>query len=412
MASPEDKLADPFMASRLISAARGFKPGLVFTAAPVILLAVIIPAAIDQDITQPGHFSRISDLRHLLRLSSTYVSTPVIALDRDGLTVALTLLVGYTFACTYAQCHALADCLPELAKSGVLRWRTEPQLDQIPWMLRRSFKKLAGDDADAQIIFARWLDNRMRRIRHSEPFMLAIALIAAAAFQYAIYRTRFLRILAPYSFHPAQRTRWANSAYKSWWASYYHWPGALAFLLIAAFAVFVILEQNAVVATAVTTAGGLRAFAEPGIDWLNVDGHYGWLPVEKVFKMSYLSIALRGVSISVLIIGFGSINTVLVVCVAAVWLTLVALYHLVPYASLFAYTSKARRERIEELARASADCRAKGRKKLEVFRFYADEIERVHRANINPMHLPKWQFSTIALAVVLPVALTVIQIAF
>jgi hypothetical protein len=413
MTPPSRDLADPLTASRFFNATRQLSPPFAFVLAPFILLLVVIAAALEGDVSSAGNFSRASDLRHLLGLSSSYISAPVIPLARDALTLVLVLLVGYTFACAYAQCCAISVCIPELERSGLLRWRTSPRLDSIPRIFRRSVRNSMAVGPSSRLVFADWLDYRMSRIRRAEPMLLIVASILAAALQFVILKARSFQVLAPYSYSHAERRTWERLAYRSWWASYYHWPGAVAFFLIATFAIFIILLQNAVLTAIVSTASVLFAFAEPGVDWLNVDGHYGWLPVERVFRASYLSIGLRGLSLSALIIGFGERNTLLFLLVAVVWLVFVLIYHVVPYRMLFTHLNSVRRVRIDALARESKKFRkSTGLRRRQVGRFYATEIQAVREAHINPMHLPKWQLSTFAIAVLLPVVLTVIQLAF
>jgi hypothetical protein len=252
----------------------------------------------------------------------------------------------------------------------------------------------------------------MSRIRRVEPLLLIVAAVLAALLQFVIFRVRSFEVLAPYSYSRAERDIWGSQAYRSWWASYDHWQGAAAFFLIATFAIFIILLQNAVLTAIVSAASVLFAFAEPGIDWLNADGHYGWLPVERVFRASYLSLALRGLSLSALIIGFGERSTLLFLFVAVVWLVFVLVYHIVPYRMLFTHLNSVRGIQIDALVRESRKFRkSRGIRRREIARFYAAEIQRVREARINPMHLPKWQLSTFAVAVLLPVVLTIVQVA-
>lgn len=406
---------NPLTVSRMMSATNATqwcKPAAIFGLAPLILTIIVIPAALEGDLSSPSKYSRVSDARHLLGLPSAYVSSPTMTLERDGLTVLLVLLVGYTFACAYMQCCALANCIPQLEESGVLKWRTRPELDLLPAVLQRSVVKSIDPKMHTRMMFSVWVNRRMSYIRRTEPAMLIAAAVLAAAFQYVIYRERSLEVLAPYSLSATARTHWADLAYRSWWASYYHWTGALSFFLVATFGIFIVLLQNSVLLATVSTAAVIRSFASPEIDWLNVDGHYGWGAVEKVFKASYLSIAIRGITLSALVIGFGSRNTAVVFCIAAGWLIFVLIYHIVPHVAFFDYIDEAKSARILELVHEAKRCRQAGRKGIESMRFYATEIERTRNANVNPMHLPRWQMSTFLIAVLLPAILTVAQIVF
>lgn len=414
MTTTSGDLADPFLASRFLTVWRGrLGPLMAFALAPSILLLPVIAAVAEGDADATGRFSRSSDLRHLLGLSSNYVSSPRIPLARDGLTALLVILVGCTFACAYGQCCVIAECIPGLERSGVLAWRAAPRVDLAPKLQRRSIRQSMSEGTPSRSVFADWLQRRMLRIRRTEPVMLAVAAVLAAALQFVILKSRSLASLAPSSYTPRQRAAWTVLAYRSWWASYYHWPGAIAFFLIATFGIFVILLQNAILTAVVATASVIFAFAEPGVDWLNADGHYGWLPVERVFKASYLSVGLRGLTLSALIIGFGERSSLVFLIVAVGWLMFVLAYHIVPYQTLFAHLARVRQEHIDALCREARKFRGgRGQRRRESMRFYANEIRYYREANINPMHLPKWQFSTFALAVILPVILTVVQVYF
>jgi hypothetical protein len=413
MTTPSGSLAEPLTASRFFSAVRPLDPVLGFVLAPSLLILIVLAAIAEGDFTASGNFSRVSDIRHLLGLPSRSISAPVMPLFRDGLTLTLALLVGFTFACAYAQCRVIAVCIPDLEHSGVLNWRSSPRLDLAPRFLRRSAQSCLHTGTTSRLVFADWLERRMSRLRRTEPVLLVVAAILAAALQFAILKVHPFEVLAPRSDSAVQRQTWGSQAYDAWWASYHHWPGAVTFFLVATFGIFVILLQNAVLTAIVATASVLFAFAEPGVDWFNADGHYGWLPVERVFRASYLSIGLRGVSLSVLIIGFGERNTALFLAAAIIWLVFVLVYHVIPYRLLFIHLNAVRQVRINTLVRESRRFRTgRGIRQREAARFYATEIQRVREARINPMHLPKWQLSTFGIAVLLPIILTIIQIAF
>lgn len=413
MTAPTTDLADPISASRFFRAISPLRPSLAFLLAPILAVLVAIVAAFEGDISTRAKYSRTSDLRHLLGLSSSYLSKPDMPLARDLLTITLVLLVGCTFGCAYAQACVIAKCIPDLERSGVLRWRKAPQMDLIPRVFRRSVQRSLVAGPSSRDVFVYWLDNRMSRIRRSEPLLLVLAAILAASLQFLIIEIRSFEVLAPYSYSNASRQAWGSSAYRSWWASYNHWPGAVAFFVIATFGIFMILLQNAVLTAIVSTASVIFAFAVPGVDWLNVDGHHGWLPVERVFRASYLSIGLRGLSLSALIIGFGERSSLLFLIFSVVWISFVLVYHVVPYQMLFAHLKNVRDFRVAMLAREGGRySNSRSIRGRQNFRFYTDELQYIRSARINPMHLPKWQLSTFAVAVLLPVVLTIVQVAF
>jgi hypothetical protein len=405
-------MLDFFKSTVCLRAVGKLNRAIAFLIGLIVVVYAVSSAAAEGDLRQNANFSTLNDIKYFLHLRSSYVSAPVISLQRDILSLLLIVLVGLTFLVAYVQVCAISECMPQLEKYSLLKWRSHPDLTFAPRILRRTVAKTCGPGVSGREGLERWIDTRFTYLRRTEIILTLSALLAAAGFQYAIYATRSFEILAPSSMSGTRRAQWAREAYRSWWASYYHVPGAVAFVLIAAFGILVVFVQNSVNATIVSAASVLRCYAEPQIDWLNADGHYGWMPVERIFRASYMTTVVRALTISVLIIGFGIRNASIVVTIGIIWLCFIIVYHVVPYKTWVTYINKVKHARIQQLVNERNKYTTHGRRGLEITRFYAEEIDNVRNARINPMHLPRWRASWFIVSILLPIVLAIFQIAF
>jgi hypothetical protein len=181
-------------------------------------------------------------------------------------------------------------------------------------------------------------------------------------------------------------------------------------LIIVAIGIYVILTQNAVALDAIRAFFASRCLVDYHVDWLNADGTYGWRPVRRVFKITYVSMALRALQL-VLIVGIlGWRNVTLVTLMAAIWLSFLCLYIVYPYTVLRTHFQQLKEKRIIDLVQQfHAEIRGSCEFSL-ASHFCVREIERVRMAITNPMQLARWQSSSFSIVVLLPIALTIVQI--
>lgn len=400
-----------FDISRLFQFSRRHERFVFVAATPLLYVIVVLVALIDGDLSQSAPFSYTADFRQLLGVSDNDTSLPVISLQRDVITLSLILVIGLTYICTYCQFRAVNACMPLLEKTGVLHWHPRPQADRIPAPLRRYLiKDLSPAPGTARHQFQFWADARVNRIRKARWLMLANACALAAVFQFALYRWRVFSSLASARLTAAQREQWAAAAYRSWWASYDHPLGAVVFFALAAFVIYIVLLLNGISLMMAAAVFVVRVCAEIEVDWLNSDRGYGWSAVGRIFRIAYTSMALRGLALSIALLGFGLQSTLLTTAVALIWLGFVGIYILAPYVSLVAAVRRAKEAQIERLVRRHRRSSKARPGRLAEIQAVAAEIERVHNALINPMHLPRWQSSGFVVVVLFPIALTLLQI--
>jgi len=210
----------------------------------------------------------------------------------------------------------------------------------------------------------------------------------------------------------AARRRWLELAYDNWWASNKHTAGNTLYFLLAAFAIFLILNFQVVGMAAVYLALGTYFVAEPRADWLNRDGRYGWTPLARVFRTVLLGIALLGTTLTAVVLSLGVNNYVWVLAVVLVYVVVVPLFTVVPWLVFGRAEDKTKQRRVSSIVESMTANGVDLNRDYEHMAPYVAEIERCRKARIRPLRLRTFSVSTYAILVLLPVVLAIAQIYF
>jgi hypothetical protein len=240
------------------------------------------------------------------------------------------------------------------------------------------------------------------------PIALATALLVLALI--IGEKESLFRFLMPNGLNLAEQKVWVSAAYNNWWAGTNHPLGLIAYIAVAFFALYIIVLQNIVGVQAVYVAVALDSVADFAIDWLNRDGYYGWKPVARVFHTVYVSLTVHGLTISLLLIVLGVQSFPWISGLVAIWVIVVPLYVFVPWKIFRRIEANCCEERIKQLVQLVEQGRIDPDRDLDKFRMIITEIERVRGIRIRPLRFP--EFSTLGIAVLLPIILTAAQIWF
>lgn len=311
---------------------------------------------------------------------------PHLPLSRDLCSLLLVASVALTMICVRRQWQAIQDCVPRLELNGVLAWSVDNR-ERIRLLLARLS-----------------VPNR----RHD---LAAVALAAGMALCLSYYlesADAFVGI-SPQGSASAQLS-WAAATYSNWWASWDHPVGAILYVTLVTVGVYVILAQNYVALKSVRVMLAVQEFASFEVDWLNIDGSYGWAPFQEVFRMSYLSMALRAIQIVLLVTFLNLQSPWLLSGIAALWLSFLMVYVAYPYFYLRGYARALKKKALMSLAAEFKRRELSLREPSAESRHFVEEIGRIQSAVVNPMQLARWQSSGFVVVVLLPISLTVVQI--
>lgn len=312
---------------------------------------------------------------------------PHLPLSRDLCSLLLVASIPLTMVCVRRQWQTIQDCVPQLELNGVLAW--------------------SADNRERIRLLLAQLSVPNRR------YDLGIAALATGmALCLSLYLKSahvFVGISPPGS--DSAQLSWASVAYSHWWASWQHPVGAILYAALVTLGVYVILAQNYVALKSVRVMVAVQEFASFEVDWLNIDGSYGWSPFQDVFRMSYLSMALRAIQIVLLVIFLDLQNPWVLSGIAALWLSFLMVYVAYPYFFLRGYVRSLKAKALTRMAAEFKRRQLSLQEPSAESRHFVEEIGRIQSAVVNPMQLARWQSSGFVVVVLLPVSLTVLQIA-
>ena len=190
---------------------------------------------------------------------------------------------------------------------------------------------------------------------------------------------------------------WVSKAGDSWWAGQHHTLGRLFYIAVASTGIYLLLVQIAVAGVAFEVVTRVNRCSVLGADWLDRDGAFGWRSVGAIFRTVHLSMLVYsfGIGIAVLTvggshpIGWGMIG---------VWCVITSLYYVIPWWVFHDVPRRAKDARRAELA-----VRFSGidfRRDLATHAVAVAEYQRLNRARIRPMTLPRRSLGLVPVVVV------------
>lgn len=403
---------DPFEFAPLFRWARNIHTAWLALVGLGIGAAFLVVTHVEGSFGTRSDFQLGEDALRVLGVESVASSTPTFPLIRDVTTWFLVFVVGFTCALVHRQWQLMARCIAELAGNDVLKLRVEPDTGA------RSRLLLVGRLISGRPP-ARALDTLVDKVNEFGRKYVARATVlvagGAAFLAFSLVQGEkhgLFRVLMPRGLTGGAAQEWLGSAYHSWWASDDHPMGTFAYFLAALFAAYVVLMQNIVGIAIAYLALALPSATVLDADWLNRDGHFGWAPVARVFRTVYWSLAIHGLTLSLILVILGIENSPWVGGLVAIWVAVVPIYLVAPWLLFRKVQNRARERRLAQLGRLIDQSRPDAAEDIARMQVFVAEIERVRTAKIRPMRLRIPAFSTFILAIVLPVGLTAAQIFF
>jgi hypothetical protein len=121
----------------------------------------------------------------------------------------------------------------------------------------------------------------------------------------------------------------------------------------------------------------------------------------------YATIVLFGAVMTLLVALLGTKTPLAVVGLAAMYLLSIPIYTFVPWLAFRRMEANIRKHRMEELETMSQDVDKADLRRIQDF---VAEFDRCQNAHIRPMSIGRLRFSGFASIVILPIALTLLQI--
>jgi len=168
-----------------------------------------------------------------------------------------------------------------------------------------------------------------------------------------------------------------------------------------------VLASNTVGVVSVYVAVALYFVAEMSADWRNRDGRYGWHPVVPICRSVYLCLVLLGTGISFVVVALGTQIIFSLIGLVALYVLLLPLFTVVPWAVFRRVEMQARARRRAELVDLGATIKDHDLERLPML---VAEFTRCRKAHINPMRLSGLPSGAFATVVLLPIILTALQI--
>jgi hypothetical protein len=403
---PECRNLDPFITTAFLDRLKNKSSFMLLLMVPAFTVMIVLVAAIEGDLGGPGDIRLSADFPRFFRLQDHAYSPPKFPLLRDYLTWFLALVIVATAVITHYQWKLISYSLSTLCGNGALKIKKKPQKSLLSKALKLD---PLIDSGPPKTLLARLVDRTDESFRFAERwhFVLSVlAAIIALALVMAESQGGLFSVLTP---HDANSHNWSERAYTSWWASIHHPIGLILYFGLAMIGAYVILLQNTVGIIIAYFAVSLPIVAELDADWLNRDGKFGWLTAGRLFRITFWSLAMHGVTISVILISIGIENFPWMIGLVALWVTVAAAYLIGPWWAFHPVERQARARRIAALEEQMCRIGIDPIENPAAGAPYIAEIERVNAASIKPLRVRSGALPTFAVAVLLPIVLTLAQ---
>jgi hypothetical protein len=372
----------------------------------VIGLLIIAGTALEGTLGSVRDVAFVRDVRYAFS-GAVPETEPNFPLARDVTSLFLFLVTVAGLILLHSQWKALAAAIPKLRENGVIIPRRQPVSNRLTRLL--GIDRLLGPCADFGALDR--LEQRMSEIKLKTRVFLAVGVLIGG-FILATLALNGLsvvnfKVLVPTDASPPDQRAWLAEAQSSWWASGRHPLGLVLFALAAWFAMELILASNTVGVVSVYVAVALYFVAEMSADWRNRDGRYGWHPVVPICRTVYLCLVLLGAGISFVVVSLGTQIIFSLIGLVALYVLLLPLFTVVPWAVFRRVELQARARRRAELVDLGATIKDHDLERLPML---VAEFTRCRKAHINPMRLSGLPSGAFATVVLLPIILTVLQI--
>ncbi len=403
-----ERLFNPFDAIPILGGLANVRTRRLLAVVPVMVALLVSVAFLDGTLGEIGDFTPVRDARLVLG-AEDIGSPPAFPLLRDIPSMWLFAAIVLTFLIVHRQWRLMAVCVRDLERNGVVA-----PLDEAEpyWLLSLGHRLYPGDGSDRDP-----LDMVMRQAREyvgsvglKLTWVFAIcAVIGTAWVMLGEYHSLF-EVVAPDSLSGAQREAWLDRCYDEWWASFNHPPGAVVYLALSAFALFVIIMQNIVGLACSYFVFTLPKVARIDVDWLNRDGLYGWRPIAMIFRTVYWSLTLHGATLAVILIALGPTHMEWIAWLLVIWLIVAPIYiggSIRTFRRVEQLARDRRRTKIETEMQSARVTTSSPSEALMPFMF---DLDRTAKARIRPLRLGRWSWSFMAASYLFPAAVLMAEL--
>jgi hypothetical protein len=379
----------------------------------IMVLCLCLVSAAEGAFGSTDDFRLWDDVQSAMGLRPARLSEPDFPLMRD---VTTWFLIGTVIAgmlLLHRQWQYMSKCLSGLAENGAIVHREQRKSNFISRMLGvdRITANVTIDRALNTLIGA--VQGKLSQWSKLVTFVLFIASIILALVLVFGWKNSLFQQQVPEDLTGVRRQRWLNDAYESWWASDSNAPGYILYILIAIFAIFIILSFQFVGLVAIYVTIAMHFLIEPSADWLNRDGCYGWAPMARVYRTAVWANVTLGLTLSSVILALGIQNYAWIMVLLVLYLLLMPVFALGPWLAFRRAGENAVRLRCAEIDAIIADNNINVERDVEKMAPYLAEIDRCRSARVRPLRrLGTISVFTYIGSIILPIALAVAQIYF
>ncbi|GLW91368.1 hypothetical protein [Actinokineospora globicatena] len=372
--------------------------------------AVLIGAASAGAIGTVEDFQVVDDVKRILQLPVTEVSQPSFPLIRD---VTTWLLCGSVIAGTvllHRHWSYLSTCLSKLAENGAIIAKPAVRSTRVSRALRIDAIVAGKDPQEAFGHFIARVNQTLREHRAHLVVPMGILSLVLAVLLWLGMENSLFQTVAPPGLSDYERQVWLETAYQHWWAGGKHHFARLLYLLLAWYAIFVILAFQVVGVCAIYVTIAMHYLVDPSADWLNSDGRYGWAPLARFYRTVMWANAILGTSLTTVLASLGVTNVAWIGVLVALYVLLMPVFTVAPWV-LFRHAGRravdTRVAQIKALALANGVRIAED---IERMGPYLAEIDRCRTADIRPLRMGTISLFTQFTLVFLPIVLAGAQI--
>ena len=403
---------DPFEFTWIDSRLKNVHTSWLTVLAVVIVLSVMIASAAEGAFGSTDDLQPWDDIRRAFGEKDLPPSAPEFPLMRDFTTWVLGAVVVAGVFLLHHQWKQMSCCISTLAKNGALIHRKTTKSTRLSRFL--GVDKIVGTTpaADALGVFITGVNQGLKRHSKAITFALFVVSIILAALLVRGWKNSLFQVLVPSELNTSERDDWLEAAYTSWWASDANIAGWITYLVIAIFAIFMILSFQFVGLVSVYVLIGMYFLAEPSADWINRDGRYGWAPLARVYRTVIWANVLLGLTLSTVILALGIQNFGWISVLLVLYVMLMPIFSLTPWVTFKGTAQNAVKIRMEELDRVIAARGIDPEVDVDLMNPILSEIDRCNSALIRPLIMGKVSSFTYVTVIFLPIVLAIAQIYF
>jgi hypothetical protein len=355
---------------------------------------VVAAAAIEGQLGVPRIAATTSDISRGLGLGHTFGGSVGFPLSRDVVAWYTGLSAPYTIWVARHQWRLMSSIFGDLEHTGVVVERSEPAAPHT--MLRATPNTIA----ELREVAHRWVTT----IDRLWPVWLLISILIVGLLTFGESRSLFVA-LTPGNNSPGH---WQHAAYRSWWASWNHPFGFVAYFVIAASGFFFVILVVAVGLVAGYVTVMLRHVAHLRVDWFNIDGRYGWRAIAQIYRSVYVAMFFHGSVVLTFFFLLRPKSALGAVAPVFIFLLSLILFLVVPRVVFHTIGVNQKQSRLAALEPATRHVSLTQLGDVTKLTQLIAEIERVHEAKIHPLRL-KGELPRFTAVVAIPMAVGIAE---